>query len=195
MDLGDGADAYVARPRDWEALREAEALARRGVPYWAVLWPSGLALAHAISRGPALDGARVLELGCGLGLPSLAAARRGATVLATDASPDAAVFAAHNLALNDLTGDVAVASWADAAPALADGGPWDLVLAADVLYLKANVESLLRLLPRLVTDGGEAWIADPNRAGGRDFLASARKGFALRSQRGPDVSVHRLRPT
>ena len=90
---------------------------------------------------------------------------------------------------------MAVASWADAAPALADGGPCDLVLAADVLYLKANVESLLRLLPRLVTDGGEAWIADPNRAGGRDFLASARKGFALRSQRGPDVSVHRLRPT
>ena len=194
MDLGDGEDAYVARPRDWEALREAEALARRGVPYWAVLWPSGLALAHAVTRGPSLDGARVLELGCGLGLPSLAAARRGASVLATDASPDAAVFAAHNLALNALTGDVAVASWAEAARALADGGPWDLVLAADVLYLKANVESLLRALPRLLDRGGEAWIADPNRAGARDFLASARKRYTLRSDRGKDVSLHRLTP-
>jgi predicted nicotinamide N-methyase len=192
IDLGGREPAIVARPGDWEALREAEALAQRGVPYWAVMWPSGLELARAVSRGPALEGARVLELGCGLGLPSLAAAARGATVLATDASTDAVVFAAHNLALNGLTGDVAVASFTDAVSALADGGPWDLVLAADVLYLQANVEALLRALPRLLDGGGEAWIADPNRNGARAFLASARKRFTLRSERGEDVSLHRL---
>src|SRR4051794_29311085 len=192
LDLGGGEPAIVARPGDWEALREAEALARRGVPYWAVLWPSGLELARAVSRGPALDGKRVLELGCGLGLPSLAAARRGATVLATDSSTDAVVFAAHNLALNGLTGDVAVASFSEAAEALSGGGPWDLVLGADVLYLQANVETLLRALPGLVADGGEAWIADPNRNGAQAFLAAARKQFALRSERGDDVSLHRL---
>src|SRR3954471_20913906 len=118
IDVGGAEPAIVARPGDWEALREAEALARRGVPYWAGLWPSGLELARAISRGPALDGRRVLELGCGLGLPSLAAAQRGATVLATDSSTDAVVFAAHQLALNVLTGDVAVASFSKAAEAL-----------------------------------------------------------------------------
>ena len=192
IDLGGPEPAIVARPSEWEDLREAEALAQRGVPYWAILWPSGLALARAISQGPALDGARVLELGCGLGLPSLAAAARGATVLATDAHTDAVVFAAHNLALNGLTGDVAVASFTDAVAALADGGPWDLVLASDVLYLQANVEALLRALPRLLGDGGEAWIADPNRKGATEFLASARKQFTLRSERGEDVSLHRL---
>ena len=179
---------YLARPRDWEALREAEALAQRGVPYWARLWPSGLALARAVLRGPPLDGRRVLELGCGLGAPSVAAARRGASVLATDVSSDAVVFAAHNLALNELAGDVAVASW----KALVEHGPWDLVLAADVLYLRANVESLLRALPRLVADDGAAWIADPGRNGARDFLAAARKQFALRSEAGEDATVHRL---
>jgi predicted nicotinamide N-methyase len=183
-------DLFYARPRDWESLREDEALARRGVPYWARLWSSGEALARAVAAGPSLAGARVLELGCGLGLPSVAAAKRGASVLATDASSDAVVFAAHNLALNELTGDVAVAGWADAAGALVDGGPWDLVLAADVLYLSANVEALLRLLPRLTA---EAWIADPNRRGGRDFLAAARKRYTLRSERpSADVSLHRL---
>jgi predicted nicotinamide N-methyase len=187
--------AYLARPRDWEALREDEALARRGVPYWARLWPSGEALAAAVAAGPPLAGRRVLELGCGLGLPSVAAARAGGRVLATDASTDAVVFAAHNLALNELAGDVAVASWARAGGALADGGPWDLVLAADVLYLNANVEALLRLLPRLVGDGGEAWIADPDRSGARDFLTAARKRFVLRSQRVAEgVSLHRLAP-
>jgi predicted nicotinamide N-methyase len=183
---------YLAAPRDWHLLRAAERHAGRGIPYWALLWPSAERLAAAVAEGPPLDGRRVLELGCGLGLPSIAAARRGATVLATDASSDAAVFAAHNLALNGLTGDVAVAGWHDAAAALADGGPWDLVLAADVLYLRENVESLLRALPRLVAAGGEVWLADPNRAGARDFLAAARKQFTLRSDHGEDVSLHRL---
>ena len=99
------------------------------------------------------------------------------------------MFAAHNLALNELGGDVAVASW----KSLTDRGPWDLVLAADVLYLRANVESLLRALPRLVADDGEAWIADPGRNGARDFLAAARKQFTLRSEAGKDATVHRLR--
>src|SRR3954453_20088444 len=71
---------YLARPRDWEALGDDEALPRRGVPYWARLWPSGRALGRAVADGPALDGRRVLELGCGLGLPSIAAARRGGEV-------------------------------------------------------------------------------------------------------------------
>ena len=185
VDLGAGEEAYLARPRDWEALREAEALARRGVPYWAMLWPSGLHLARAIAAGPPLAGRRVLELGCGLALPSIAAARSGASVLAVDVHSDAAVFAAHNLALNGLTGDVAVAGWQELPP----GEPFDLVLAADVLYLRANVESLLRALPRLAR---EAWIADPNRNGAREFLAAARKQFRLRSERGEDISLHRL---
>ena len=181
-------DMYLAQPRDWDALREDEALAKRGVPYWAQLWPSGWALARAVADGPPLKGRRVLELGCGLGLPSIAAARRGAVVVASDVSDDAAVYAAHNLALNELTGEVLVADWS----ALADRGPWDLVLAADVLYLPASVESLLRALPRLVADDGEAWIADPDRRGGRDFLAAARKRFTLRSERFEGGGIHRL---
>src|SRR4051794_9295844 len=61
---------YVARPRDWEALREDEALARRGVPYWARLWPSGEALAAAIAAGPSLAGPRGPQPGRRPGPPS-----------------------------------------------------------------------------------------------------------------------------
>jgi predicted nicotinamide N-methyase len=189
IDLGGAEPATVTRPSDWEALREAEALAQRGVPYWAVLWPSGLELARAVSRGPGLEGRRVLELGCGLGLPSVAAAARGATVLATDANTDAVVFAAHNLALNGLTGDVAVASFSDAVSALADGGPWDLVLAADVLYERRNVPLLLDLLPRL---GAEVWLADPGRAPAEQFLAGVAEGWERHDEADGRVTVHHL---
>lgn len=185
----------VLRPRDWEELRHQYGGDGLTAPYWATAWPSGLTLAEAIA-GRSLGGRRVLELGCGLALPSLAAAAAGARVLATDSSPDAVAFAAHNLALNELEGEVAVADWRSA-EALVDGGPWDLVLAADVLYLRHNVEALLRVLPRLIKPGGYAIVADPQRAGGRDFVASAKRIFRLESRRDrerPSVDVHTLRP-
>jgi predicted nicotinamide N-methyase len=187
----------VLRPRDWDELRHQEGAVARTAPYWARLWPSGLALADALAARDDLAGRRVIELGCGLGLPSIVAARAGAEVLATDGSPDAVVFTAHNMALNDAEGEVALADWREADP-LAERGPWDLVIAADVFYLRDNVEALMRLLPRLLSrDGsGEALIADPSRAGGREFLAAARGLFAVQTRADPErerVNVHSLR--
>jgi predicted nicotinamide N-methyase len=185
-------DLVLVRPRDWEQLRHEEGGAGRPVPYWATPWPSGRALAEAVSASSSLSGARVLELGCGLGLPSIAAARAGADVLATDGASDAVAFAAHSLALNEVVGEVALVDWEEQGDALAARGPWDVVLAADVFYLQANVRLGLRLLPRLVAPGGEIWLADPRRAGTRDFLAAARASFAVATTEHDRVAVHRL---
>jgi predicted nicotinamide N-methyase len=146
-----------------------------------------------VAGDPPAAGRRVLELGCGLALPSVAAARAGATVLATDGSVDAVAFAAHVLALNEVRGDVAHVDWADHGDALAARGPWDLVLAADVLYTRGNVLALLDLLPRLLAPGGELLLADPRRAGARDFLAAARARFHVWTQQDDgEVAIHRL---
>jgi predicted nicotinamide N-methyase len=179
----------VLRPRDWEQLRHEEGGAGRPVPYWASPWPSGRVLADVIASDPPPAGARVLEIGCGLALPSLAAARAGAHVLATDGAPEAVAYAAHTLVLNELEGEVAVVDWAEHGDALVRRGPFDLVLGADILYVKANVELALSLLPRL---GSEIVIADPGRANARDFLAAARATFSLRTTRHGEVAVHRL---
>jgi predicted nicotinamide N-methyase len=190
-----GQEMTIIRPSDWEELRHQEGAEGRSAPYWAIAWPSGLALADALA-GRELSGARVLELGCGLGLPSIVAARLGADVLATDGTGDAVVFAAHNLMLNGLEAEVAQIDWRDAGP-LMDQAPWDLVLAADVLYLRHNVEALLRVLPRLIGRGGEALVADPNRAGGVDFAAAARRIFSVEITAAAgheNVSIHHLRP-
>jgi predicted nicotinamide N-methyase len=182
----------IIRPSDWEELRHQEGADGRAAPYWAIAWPSGVELATRLAAMD-LAGKRVLELGCGLAIPSIAAARRGADVTATDGVPDAVVFAAHNFALNDVEGEVELADWREAQD-LVEAAPWDLVVASDVLYLRNNVDALLRLLPRLIGREGEAIVADPNRGGGREFAASARRIFSLESEPGEKVSIHRLRP-
>lgn len=189
-----GGEVVRARPRSFDAVREAEALAGPGrpTPYWASQWPSGVALARYVAAQD-LAGMRVLEVGCGLGLPAVAAARAGAAVLATDLSVEAVVYAAHNLALNGLEGEVAAADWRDLAAL--GGAPWDLVIGADLLYRPDNHESLQALLPSLTR--GEAWIADPGRGGCRDFLATARARWAIDSVREDhprDLAIHRLSP-
>ena len=188
-----GGDVLSVLPADWEALRHDEGGVGRPIPYWARLWPSGLALARALAADPPPAGARVLELGCGLAVPSIVAARAGADVLATDGVTDAVAFAAHGMALNEVVGDVAHASWTEHGDALAARGPFDVVLAADVLYTRANVETALRLLPPLLAPGGVVRLADPGRAGARDFLAAARGTFRLSSEEAEGVAIHALR--
>ena len=185
-------ELVVARPSDWEQLRHEEGGAGRPVPYWAMPWPSGRVLAEQVTASPPVAGTRVLELGCGLGLPSIAVARAGATVLATDGAPEAVAFAAHSFALNEVEGEVALVDWAEQGDALAERGPWDLVLAADVFYLQENVKLALRLLPWLLAPGAGIWLADPRRAGTRDFLASARATFKIATETHDKVAVHRL---
>ena len=86
LDLHRGLIRFV-HPRDpTDLLYEQDIAADESYPpYWAELWPSGIELAHAVSGRSWADVA-VLELGCGLGLPSIAAALGGARVLATDRS-------------------------------------------------------------------------------------------------------------
>jgi predicted nicotinamide N-methyase len=190
-----GRELLLLAPRDGEALLSDEAFERdEFLPYWAELWPSALALARVVARRP-LTGRRTIELGCGLGLPSIAAAAAGARVLATDWSPDSVAITAANAERNGVELDAALFRW-DAAPEPL-GPPWPLVLASDVLYEQRNVAPLLALLPRLTAAAGEVWLADPGRAPAAGFLAAAAREWRIDAMPhdGPAfVTVHRLRP-
>jgi predicted nicotinamide N-methyase len=119
-----------------------------------------------------LRGLRVVELGCGLALPSMAAARAGAAaVLATDRCSEALALAERNARANGLGIETTRVDWRRPGE-VAARAPFDLVLAADVLYERASVALLLRLLPRL---GREAWIADPGRPALAAFLEGAER--------------------
>jgi len=132
----------------------------------------------------------VLELGCGLGLPSIVAALGGAQVLASDWSPDAVEIAARNAERNGAELETALAAWGTAS-ALVDTAPWDLVLGADLLYERRNVDQLLALLPRL---GDDVILSEPGRPLESTFLERARETWTVESRpAGGRVRIHRLR--
>src|SRR5690606_23489157 len=71
-----------------------------------------------------------------------------------------------------LVGDITTARFAE---------PFDLVLAADLLYERAEFEALARALGRQVAPGGTLWVADPQRVDTATFYqALGREGFAIR---------------
>jgi predicted nicotinamide N-methyase len=156
-------------------------------PYWAVLWRSGVALACELDA-VALRGLRVVELGCGLAVPSIAAARAGAAVLATDACAEALTLVARNARANGVDVQTATVDWAEP-DGLVRRAPFDLVLAADVLYERASVALLLSLLPRLAP---EAWLADPGRPAAGAFVEQARRRWPVETRLHDVVRVHRL---
>jgi predicted nicotinamide N-methyase len=181
----------IVHPPDPEALLDEEAFEREEfLPYWAELWPSAVALAGAVAARD-VGGLAVVELGCGLALPSIAAALGGARVLATDWSPDALAYAERNARANGVDLETARVAWGEPA-ALLRRGPFDVVLAADVLYERRNTELLLGLLPRLAD---EVLLADPGRPALPAFLAAAGTDWeheALGAAELPRGGIHRL---
>jgi predicted nicotinamide N-methyase len=178
----------LLQPKEAAALPDVGAVEWAPVaPYWSVLWRSGVALAWELD-GVALQGLRVVELGCGLAVPSIAAARAGAAVLATDACAEALTLVARNADANSVDIETATVDWAKP-DELVRRAPFDLVLAADVLYERASVALLLSLLPRLAP---EAWLADPGRPGGDAFVEQAVRRWPVETRVRDVVRVHRL---
>ena len=134
-------------------------------PYWAMVWGGARALAEHLATRISCHGATVLDVGCGLGLVALAAATRGAIVTAIDRELAPIEFLQASAALNRmridaLVGDVAASDL---------GRRFDLVLAADLLYERAEFGRLAAALAALVAPAGTLWVADPQRVDTAEF--------------------------
>lgn len=176
-----GAVLPLALPdaQDWRRRGQwAEATARGAEPpYWVQVWPASVALARLLWRFQRLEGQRVLDLGCGLGIPGIAAARLGALVTFADREQDALHFAQWNATRM---------STAAAAPATQRidwsrdvvAGRFDFVLLADVSYRTPHHAPLRRQLEHALAPGGCIVHADPMRAESRVFLSELEKDFA-----------------
>jgi predicted nicotinamide N-methyase len=158
--------ALLRPPSADELIDEQQFDEEEFLPYWAELWPSGIALGEVVAALE-LRGKRVLELGAGLGIPSLLAALGGADVLATDWAEDAVELLRVNAERNGLRLRAERVRWDEPQP-LVRAGPWDVVLGADLLYEARNATQLLDLLPRL---GGDVLLAEPGRPFAASFLA------------------------
>jgi predicted nicotinamide N-methyase len=169
---GTGADlqmrSLLNRQQFHDPLGEAElaGISSAQWPLFGLLWPSARVLAQAMLTFE-LEGKRILELGCGLGLASLVVHRRGGDVTASDCHPLAAAFLLENLRLNQLpamkyeTGD-----WARANPRL---GLFDLIIGSDLLYDRDQPDALSRFIDRHSAAAVEVVIADPDRGNQASF--------------------------
>ncbi len=151
----------LLRPRSVDDLISEEDFAiDERIPYWADCWPSGRILAERMAREPG-RGRQVLELGCGIGLVSVAAALAGFRVLATDYYADALEFSAANAERNGAIGvDTRLVDWR----ALPDDlGQFDLVVAADVLYETPQAALIAAAIDRALAPHGRGLVTDPGR--------------------------------
>ncbi len=183
-----GRELQLLAPRSAEELLDADDFDRdERLPYWADLWPSSYALADRVSSEEGRDVAgegdaplRLLELGCGLGLVTIAALAAGFDVLATDYYDDALNFTRVN-AWRVLGKNVAVrlVDWRALPP---DLGTFDRVVAADVLYEQRYAAIVAATLARTLARDGIALVADPGRSALPSFLRECTaRGLAVSS--------------
>jgi len=193
-----GQPLEIWRPPDLEALLDVAAFeADERIPYWADVWESAIVLAEELAR---LDGRglSLLELGCGLGLPALVAARAGFAVTATDYEEPALEGVRFNAARLEIEGlATRVLDWREPA---ADLGRFDRVVAADVLYEPHHAAALAGVIAATLAATGTALVADPCRARAEGFPDACRAaGLAVKKTRarrphgataGPAVEIH-----
>ena len=147
---------------DFDSFRSANAaLLGAGVPYWAVAWPGGQALARFLLDRPAVARGRdVVDLGCGNGMAAVAAALDGAaSVIAVDEDPNALSAAQETARLNGAEIDVRQESLERFRPA-----PRSLICAGDLWYDRETARRATAALRRLAADGHEVYCGDPGRA-------------------------------
>jgi predicted nicotinamide N-methyase len=181
----DGYTFVIDRPGDSDRLLDHPAIrtafaADEYMPYWVDLWPAARMLAKAVIREPWAPGLQALEIGCGLGLPGIAALARGLRVTFSDYDATALRFAADNARANGFTDfDTLPLDWRDP--------PADLrvpvVLASDLIYELRNVAPLVDLIKRVLLPGGLCLMTDQDRVPShvlRQTLAD--EGFAFTTQ-------------
>lgn len=144
-------------------------------PYWAHLWLGARALARQLAERGDFGGRRVLDLGCGLGLPGLVAAAMGAEVWFVDREPAALEFVRRSAIHNGLTG-IHCRELDFTRDGL--GMKFEIILGAEVVYDPKSYEPLCEFLQQHLAPNGVIHLTDAFRSDAERFFAELRRrGF------------------
>lgn len=158
-------DETVIRKSYQQAIAAGENTA---FPYWARIWPAALGMADYLDANPALfTNKKVIEFAAGLGLPSLLAAGRAATVLTTDYLPQAIAYIERSIAANGFSNmKAALYNWHTDHPEKEA----DLVLLSDTNYDTADQEAVEKLIRHYLETGATVLLTTPHRLAARELL-------------------------
>jgi len=176
-------DFHVRTLRDNQQFSDDDGIASRlGIssamwPIFGVIWASGEVLANFMSDYE-IEGKRILEVGCGIGLASLVLNHRLADITATDYHPEAEAFLKKNVKLNNGP-DIPFfrTAWEDEISSL---GGFDLIIGSDLLYDRGTAEVLSEFIDQHSKTHCSVIIVDPGRGQSARFSKNmADFGYAL----------------
>ncbi len=160
----------VPDAREWIRRGEWTPATEQGAepPYWCQVWPASIAAARLLARSHELAGKRVLDLGCGLGVPGIVAARAGARTTFADLQADALAFAGWNASRHATSDPPQVLQTDWSRDTLAD--LFDVIVLADVSYRPVHHLALQRHLEACLDAHGVVVHADPMRREATPFV-------------------------
>jgi len=130
-------------------------------PYWAKVWPSAIALVKVLQKHPSLIRDKtVLELGAGIGLPSLLMANEAKTIQVSDYDSEAVELFRKNIAHLQLHNVQALQmDWND----LPENIDPEVIILSDVNYDPKQFESLTKLIEKFIHMGCTIILSTPQR--------------------------------
>ncbi len=153
-------DISVETPLD---KRDNESL---GWGYWDRIWPSSVALSEYLIHQffpKRLTGEKVLEIGCGTGVPGVVAAQLGAYTTFSDMVPVTLEAVKETCRLNHIKKfDTCTLDWSEKIPS---EERYDMVLGCEVFYDVAILADIAHVLEQVLSPGGKGIFCDPNRLG------------------------------
>jgi predicted nicotinamide N-methyase len=165
------------------------------MPYWADLWPAARMLAKAVGRMEWAPGLTALEVGCGLGLPGIAALARGLHVIFSDYDATALRFAADNARVNGFEDfELLQMDWCHPPRGLCV----PVILASDLIYEMRNVAPLVALIKQVLHPDGLGLLTDQDRVPShvlRDTLAAEGLPFTAQTMRAGEPGGRRVKGT
>ena len=201
----EGRTFVIDRPSESDKLLDHPAVldafaADEYLPYWADLWPAARMLAKAILREPwaehaaRLGSLTALEIGCGLGLPGIAALAMGLRVIFSDYDATALRFAADNARANGFTDfQTLQLDWRYPPPTL-----YPVLLASDLIYEVRNIAPLVALVQKVLHPDGLCLLTDQDRVPShvlRETLAAEGLPFTTQVMRAGEPGGRRLKGT
>lgn len=137
-------------------------------PYWAKVWPSAIALHNVLQKHPSLIRDKtVLELGAGIGLPSLMMAGITNSIQISDYNLDAVELLRKNIAHLQLQNVKALQiDWND----LPENINPEVIILSDVNYDPTQFETLTKLIEKFIHQGCAIILSTPQRIMASPFV-------------------------